>query len=86
VAEITLTVSRVLNHYFALKDPNSNAERNILVPRDMPKVCGLHVGGLMHRCFFYLSSALDAILSNRLLEQLLKHPLFADHFSVPIPS
>lgn len=74
MTEIILTISRVLNYYFASMDASSATELEIAVDKAVPKACGLHLE-LQHGCFFsYLSSALDVILCNRLLEQLLELP------------
>lgn len=86
MAEIILTVSRVLNHYFASMDASSSTEMKVLVPWAVTEVCGWHLGELVHGCFLsYHSSVLDVILCNRLQELLLKLPLFADNLSLPLP-
>lgn len=75
MAEIILTISRVSNYYFASMDASSTTELEVVVDKAVPKACGLHLGELQHGCFLsYLSSALDVILCNRLLEQLLELP------------
>lgn len=51
MTEIILTISRVLNYYFASMDASSATELEIAVDKAVPKACGLHLE-LQHGCFF----------------------------------